>query len=145
MTGVDRVNKQRADLVDTICVGLHDLKQGFIDGCEGCDISCRTMHLGALIRTMHEVGILNHLSGNHLQCFSLSELVNVVEAIQCPRWCDMSSDYYPGRHRVHQCEPFDESEITSFQKYTSPLISRVKSKMGGLQLADFVSSSSESK
>ena len=145
MTGADRVNKQRADLVDTISAELHDLKQGFIDGSEGCNISCRTMHLGVLVRTMREVGVLNHLSENRFQCFSLSELVNVVEAIQCPRWCDMSSDYYSGGHRVHQCVSFGRSERTSFQKYTSPLISRVKSKMGGLQLADFVSSSSVSK
>ncbi|KAK4150498.1 hypothetical protein C8A00DRAFT_17989 [Chaetomidium leptoderma] len=151
---VDRVNKQRRDLVDTISAGLHDLKQGFIDGREGCNIPCRTMQLGALIQGMNDVKLLDHLPGNHFEDFSLSKLVRGVGAIKCPIWCDHDS----GRHEVHQCaeaatSPRDrpgyniarKTEISSLLKHTSALTSRVKGMMGGLQLADFVSSSSESK
>src|SRR4051794_20836360 len=106
MRGVDRVNKQRRDLVDTISAGLHDLKQGFIDGREGCSIPCRTMQLGVLIQAMHDLKLLDHLPGNHFQGFSVSELVNGVEAIKCPECCDKSStDYYSGHHGIRKCAP----------------------------------------
>ncbi len=161
MTGADAVNKQRRDLVDTISAKLHDLKQGFMEGREGCNMPCRAMHIGVLTQALYGLKLLDHVPGNGLQGFSLSNLIKKIEAIKCPEWCDKSSaESFSGRHRAHKCPIKSSSEYdhgseayyiaampgaTHLLKETGALISRVKGKMGGLRLADFVSSAPESK
>lgn len=70
-----------------IADGLKELRQGYIESRYGCDFNCCCMHLGALLRGLHDLKFANEdLSDSPFGDLSLVQVVEKLRTIKHPVW-----------------------------------------------------------
>ncbi|KAK5656459.1 hypothetical protein OQA88_4842 [Cercophora sp. LCS_1] len=147
---VDRIKEFRHDALSAIVEGLQKLREEYTTGQKGCSFECTAIHLGVLIRTIHEV----KLDGWSTEDITVQDLAQGLEAMQPPRW----RDYSP--YGEHSC-PQDGSQVWSsafnlsanntsefkdarvvgtLNRYAAQLMQNVQAMgvLGGFGLSDFV-------
>lgn len=124
---VGQIDTGREAALLQISFSLQDLKYSLLRGTEGCSFECRSLLLGALIKYMHDDGLLEDTLKTPYGGHSLVDAIKRVQAMKSPDhdWHRDPVDDYLGA-----C-PFSLSNLTQ------PLIDRVKEDIKGLCVYDW--------
>lgn len=133
---IDAINTRRKEMIEKIFVDLHALKEDFIHNTKGCSIACSTLQLGVLVRTMFMLMLLGNTSEQCFGFFSASDIIQTMESIEWPYFCEKGEERYARFREVHVC-PHNEP---TFRSECEALVGEIERRMAGLDLADFVSS-----
>ncbi|KAK0705586.1 hypothetical protein B0H67DRAFT_450594, partial [Lasiosphaeris hirsuta] len=85
----DEINKRRRESMHILANELEDLRQGYIEGRDGygCGFECSSIHLGALMRSLHGVKFLDRKPPDSpFGDLSLLAVMEQLRAIKSPAW-----------------------------------------------------------
>ncbi|KAK4135358.1 hypothetical protein BT67DRAFT_441030 [Trichocladium antarcticum] len=117
-----RINSQRDAAFSQISYSLRHLKDTLLNGTSGCSFECRSLHLGALIKYMHDDGFLAGEITTASKGRSLKDTVKRVREMKSP------SEYWHYGYPSSYCN-------FSVNKQTEHL-NMLLGTMGGLGLYD---------
>lgn len=83
-TTVDDINTRRELALRRLSASLNSIKSDLLDGTAGCCFECRSIHLGALIKHMHDEGILGDAFTPPFQDRSVTATVKKLREMQFP-------------------------------------------------------------
>ncbi len=102
---------------------LHSLKDNFLCDKAGCSYSCRARNLGALMKGMKGIQILESLEPDHFPGKSLSEAITAIHEFPC---VPGGHDYY---RRGGDCD-------CQLEEFLRGFFLRLEESTHGLELAD---------
>ncbi|KAL7795057.1 hypothetical protein V8C37DRAFT_375434 [Trichoderma ceciliae] len=83
---INALNTKREDLISGILSGLHDLKTQLSEGEESCSFECSSIYLGALIKGMKKMRVLDPRPERPFLNHSLLALEQAIRNIKEPSW-----------------------------------------------------------
>ena len=97
---VDHINTRRKSALKQLVASLNDIRNRLLDDATGCSFECRSVHLGALIKYMHDEKLLD---GATEPAFEGRSVADTVE-----RMLNMPS---PSKD-CHKTTPFSACELS---------------------------------
>lgn len=131
----DALDKERQDIVSGVILGLHNLKVQFCQGRDGCSLNCSSISLGALMKGMTTLGLLDPLPTPPFLGYSFMALKEAVKNILEPSYTNPAHGVsWNGRHQVSKAEPLS----CSLKVKINSIIDEQLDKANGLDLESFI-------
>ena len=100
---VDELESRRIKAIEEVVNGLHVLKHDLLHGKVACSFECSSIHLGALMRGMIELGIPEPLEHDPFPGKGLKTAMEIIRGMRSPRWCANGRSRHPDSCSFHHC------------------------------------------